>query len=93
LHGHAISGAPLAYIFSSGGNVPGDFATGGARELDRHRQRALLRPQIEAVQAAGADSDDDFIFIGRWFRLIAQFKFSGRAVSEQLKRFHFLKVI
>src|SRR5439155_18311178 len=69
-------------------NSPRDFAAGRARKFDRHRQTRFFEPEIEMLQPASLDLDDDLIGRGLRFRQIAQFEFSRRAMGDKLDGFH-----
>ena len=71
--------------------LPGDFAAGRARQLHGNRQAGFLQPEIEMIQAAGLHLHDDFAGAGLRIGHIAQFKFSRRAVGDELDGFHDLR--
>ena len=78
-------GAPSAPDFH---DFSGDFTAGRAREWHGNRQARFFEPQIEMIQAARSHLHDDFARPGLRIRDIAQFKFSGRPVGDELDGFH-----
>lgn len=66
----------------------GDFAAGDAREGERDGQFAFFKPEVEAVQAAGADADNDFVGRGNGVGNIDEAKLARGAVGCELDGFH-----
>jgi hypothetical protein len=84
----AVAAFPILHATADLGNNSRNFAAGRARELQRNRQAGFFEPEIEMVQTTEVDLNDDFVRSRLWFGKIAQFKCSGRAVSDELKGFH-----
>jgi len=88
LHRHPIAGAPFSNILSQRRNLSSDLAARYARQLDWDWQASFLQPKIKMIQAASPHRDDYFIRSGLRLRQVMNFKSTGRAVGDQLKRFH-----
>jgi hypothetical protein len=71
-----------------GKNLPGDFSTWCARQLNRNRQSRFFKPEIEVIQPAGLNLDDDLIRAGLRPGQVAQFEFPRFAVGDELDGFH-----
>ena len=53
-----------------------------------HRQGGFFEPEVEMIQAAALDLDDDFVRRGLRFGQITKFKFPRLAVGDELGGLH-----
>ena len=88
LDGDGVGGFPIGDAGADLEDFAGDFAAGSARQGDFEREFAGLEPEVEMVEAAGLDLDDDFAGGGRGVGDVAEFEFARRAVGCELDRFH-----
>lgn len=88
LDGDAVAGLPIGDRTADGSDHTGHFAARRAREWDGNRQAGGFEPEIEVIQAAGADGDDDFVGRGAQLRQVAEFKCSGLTGGGELSGFH-----
>src|SRR5262249_54567500 len=73
----AIAALPILHGAPVFGNRSGNFTAWSARKLERDGQAGFFEPEIEVIEAAGFDLNDDFI--RTWPRLgeITEFELSG----------------
>ena len=50
--------------FANGGDFAGDVAAGNERQRKRHAVQALADPEVEMVQRAGVNADQNFVGAG-----------------------------
>lgn len=93
LHGDAVARAPIGHVRAQSEDMAGDFPARHAGQGEGHGQSTFLQPQIQPVEAAGANADDDFAGSGSRVGEVGAGKFSRRAVSDELDGFHWLGLI
>jgi hypothetical protein len=84
LDGNFITGLPVFDFGANCDDATRDLATECARELNRHGETGGFRPEIDVIQAAALDLDDNLIEAGNWIRNFSQFELSGCAVGDEL---------
>jgi hypothetical protein len=82
LDGDAFAEGPVFYVCAEFENFAGDFAAESFGERDRDGEFALLGPEVETVEAARADADDNVVGAGNGIRNVAEFHDSGCAVFD-----------
>jgi hypothetical protein len=85
LDGDFIAGMPFLDVAAQRQYAACDFAAERARQLDGNGQASRFGPKIDVVQAAALDLHDGVIWTGYGIRDIAQFEFSGCAMSDELE--------
>jgi hypothetical protein len=88
LDGDAFADFPVGYVGTKSRDLARDFTAGRAREFDGKGQAGFFEPEIEMIQTARVHLHDRFARAGLRVGEIAQFKFSGRTVGDELHGFH-----
>jgi len=86
---HLLAYANRCNLSSDLRNFAGHVAAGNMRKRNRHIRKTLAHPEIETVQGAGSDADQNFVGTHGWiggFNILQDFR---AAVLLKLDRFHF----
>jgi len=88
LDGDTITSAPIFNFVAVLRHPAGHLATGDSRELQRNGKAGFLEPEIDVVEAAALNLDNDFVRARSRISDIAKLKFARRAMSSQLDGLH-----
>jgi len=85
LDGDYIAGMPVLDSAADGQDAACDFSAECARQIDGNGQAGRFSPEIDVIETAALDLDDDVVWSGNRIGNIAQFEFSGCAVGDELQ--------
>ncbi len=79
---------PARDIAANGRDFTGNFAAWNSGLCDRNGQLPGFQPEVQVVEAAGPNANNDLAGGRNRLGNIAKLKSAGRAVSDKLHRFH-----
>jgi hypothetical protein len=85
LDGDFIAGLPVLDSAAEGDDPARNFAAECARQIDGNGQAGRFSPEIDVIETAALDLNDDVVWSGNRIGNISQFEFSGCAVGDELQ--------